>query len=289
MWKKYILRSLVFCILLIFTLQDSLSASGQDGGGFSDTFDDATLPGWEHSQDVQVVDGVLQIDPENFAFRLGSWANPDLSIRIRCNPPGGVEVIYHASENGAYHVRLFAEGDHFELFLDREEGGTTTNLGSSPASNFVAGDWNTLQIVLRNGQHQVTLNGSLLITANEDMPLTPGSIGLSAHGENTAEFDDITVSTVADAAPAIQEGPVDQVEEPAQQPAALSPASVLTTPLVTPQPGAGTRSILEELFTSGANPLDLQTFVINLGLAAVLSFILGRVYIHWGASLSNRR
>jgi uncharacterized membrane protein YhiD involved in acid resistance len=46
---------------------------------------------------------------------------------------------------------------------------------------------------------------------------------------------------------------------------------------------------IDTFFASQANNLELTTFMINLILAAVSSYILGLVYIHWGASLSNRR
>ena len=41
--------------------------------------------------------------------------------------------------------------------------------------------------------------------------------------------------------------------------------------------------------SSQASPTELSTFVINLALAVLLSYILSLVYIHWGSSLSNRR
>jgi hypothetical protein len=39
--------------------------------GFTETFDDPTLPGWEHLPGVSVVDGVLRLEPGNFAFHGG--------------------------------------------------------------------------------------------------------------------------------------------------------------------------------------------------------------------------
>jgi hypothetical protein len=45
---------------------------------------------------------------------------------------------------------------------------------------------------------------------------------------------------------------------------------------------------VQALGNQGA-PLELDTFAINLVLAVVTSFILSRVYVHWGSSLSNRR
>ena len=41
--------------------------------GFTETFDDPTLPGWEHSPNAAVVEGVLRVEPGNFAFRPGLW------------------------------------------------------------------------------------------------------------------------------------------------------------------------------------------------------------------------
>jgi uncharacterized membrane protein YhiD involved in acid resistance len=46
---------------------------------------------------------------------------------------------------------------------------------------------------------------------------------------------------------------------------------------------------VQEFFSSQASQIELTTFGINLLLAVLAAFILGRVYIHWGASLSNRR
>jgi uncharacterized membrane protein YhiD involved in acid resistance len=49
------------------------------------------------------------------------------------------------------------------------------------------------------------------------------------------------------------------------------------------------RDLVTELTGAQTNPTDLTTFLINLGLSVVLSYILSRVYVHWGSSLSNRR
>ena len=48
-------------------------------------------------------------------------------------------------------------------------------------------------------------------------------------------------------------------------------------------------TLMQEFFSSQANPTDLTTFLINMVLAAISAYILSLVYIHWGASLSNRR
>jgi hypothetical protein len=51
----------------------------------------------------------------------------------------------------------------------------------------------------------------------------------------------------------------------------------------------GLTDLIAELSSSQANPAEFSTFVVNLGLSVILSYILSRVYVHWGSSLSNRR
>jgi uncharacterized membrane protein YhiD involved in acid resistance len=47
--------------------------------------------------------------------------------------------------------------------------------------------------------------------------------------------------------------------------------------------------LLQEFFASQASNQELLTLTLNLILAALCSYILSLVYIHWGASLANRR
>jgi hypothetical protein len=61
------------------------------------------------------------------------------------------------------------------------------------------------------------------------------------------------------------------------------------TPAIGTADGDGTRSLLEEFLAGQTNNLELSTFGINLLLAVVTSYILSRIYVHWGTSLTNRR
>ncbi|MBM3881597.1 MAG: DUF4956 domain-containing protein [Verrucomicrobia bacterium] len=45
---------------------------------------------------------------------------------------------------------------------------------------------------------------------------------------------------------------------------------------------------LTNWFTNPGAPIPLPAFLVNLGLAALLGFLLGRLYVHFGQSLSNR-
>jgi hypothetical protein len=77
-------------------------------------------------------------------------------------------------------------------------------------------------------------------------------------------------------------------EPPVPEGQAGEPSQPLDTS--SPADSAGdTTSLIEEFLSGQSNQLELNTFLINLLLAVVASFILGRVYIYWGSSLSNRR
>jgi len=51
-------------LMMVFSLVRSTKAQGS---GFTDTFDDPSLSGWEHSPNATVVNGALRIEPGGFA------------------------------------------------------------------------------------------------------------------------------------------------------------------------------------------------------------------------------
>jgi len=285
----------VILLLLACSLASPMPVRAQEAGEIRDTFDDPALQGWEHSQNVSATEGVLRIEPENAAFRLGAWYEPSIQIDVQISPPGGVFVHYQASDQGGYHLQVFMEGERAELFLDKETNGTHEELGVAALEGFSAQAWNTLEVSYNGGTHLVTLNGTQVFSAHDDSPLPAGAIGLMAIGENTALFDNLVITSGPEGVPPeAGEAPAGEPHQegeppPAGEESGLPPASIQTTPQVVPQPGTGPRSLLEEFLVSGTNAIDLPNYALNLGLAALLSFILSRIYIHWGASLSNRR
>jgi uncharacterized membrane protein YhiD involved in acid resistance len=61
------------------------------------------------------------------------------------------------------------------------------------------------------------------------------------------------------------------------------------TPTATAVESDPVQALLQSLTTTQGSTFDLGTFAVNLILAVITSFILSRVYVFWGASLSNRR
>jgi hypothetical protein len=273
------------------------SAQNDEGGGFSDTFDDPNLVGWEYSEGTTVSDGVLKINPGNIAFKHGAYSELTLTVQLKFTPPGEVMIHYYASETGSYDLHIMEE----VVVLVKIENGSPFGLGEAQAT-IQSGDWMDLKIVYAGGQHQITLDDALILNVNDPQALNPGSIGFVMHGENTLEIDNLIVSAQEsepfpvsgemgaeppppegeEPPPGGEEPPIPEGEQPPQPAAATAATPASTTP-------ATASSLIDELFTRQANPLELQTFLLNLALSAVLSFILSLVYIHWGASLSNRR
>ena len=269
-------------ILVSIFYSGTMPVFAQDDGGFSETFDDPTLPGWEHSQDVLVSEGVLQINPGNFAFRFAEVQVQNLSVKFKITPPAEVFFHYQATDTGVYNLIIVEE----RAILEKVQKELPSELGSSPIK-IAGGEWNNLEIKVNENQFQIYLNNELLFTAADESPLPPGGVGMEVHGENPAEFDDLVVqgSGVVAGPAGVEEQPEGEAPQPqaenAQLPASQTPAAAAGT--------TDSQTWVEELFTRQANPLEMQAFLLNLGLAALLSFILSRVYIHWGSSLTNRR
>jgi hypothetical protein len=272
-WRWFVPMMVVLGVLCLI----AWPAVAQENA-FSDTFDDPLLPGWEHSPDVAVVDGALRIAPGNFAARPGGWGEITLNARMQYSGMG--ELLLHYSWREGSHYGLFFIGN--ELVLERFSDETPQPLGNTSLEAFPPDRWFDLQITISGGEHTISLDGQPVITASDPEPLPPGGIALTAGGDRTGSFDTITISAAAPAPPAEEGAPNAQPAE------ALPAAAPVQQPTATPQAGGG-GGFLQSLFDIQTTQLDVSAFLINLSLAAIMSFILSRVYIHWGASLSNRR
>ncbi len=269
------------------------SAAAQ-GGGFQETFDDAALAGWEHPPAVTVADGALQVGPGGFALHYGDWADITLSVRVRFSGEGAAVVRYCFRDQSRYVLLL--RGD--AIALEREQGQVRTPLASAPAG-IQPDTWALVKVVVSGGRHEVYVDDGLRLTATDPQPLPAGAILLATEGAANAVFDDLDVRgtpvggapagepepTPAGGAPLGEAGPT-----PGDEPAA-APASARS--VTTPTPAAGPQDLpgglIAEFFASQASKLELTTFLVNLVLAAACAYVLGLVYIQWGASLSNRR
>jgi len=86
--------------LLTVTLVIPARAPQPQQPDLTETFDDPALPGWEHSPNAQVVDGVLRIGPGGFAFHPGRWADLTLELSAQFVSETTLEIGYLATDQG---------------------------------------------------------------------------------------------------------------------------------------------------------------------------------------------
>lgn len=288
---------ILICTILTISLLVPVGANAQEEqGGFTEDFEDVDWSQWERSQDVIVEDGVLRISAGNFVHRVGNWSEIDLTMRIRFQMPNEVVVNYYMQEEG--HYALILVGDH--AILEKISGPGPSPLGDGDVTNFKDNDWNDVNIKVEGGSHTITINQNTVITVTDIEPLTTGAIMLHALGGSYLEVDSISLTGTPGAEfptegqePGVEEGlPPEEgaVEEGIPPGAEQPPAQAVATSVSGSETAAaGTQTLIEELLSGQTNQLELTTFLINLVLAVIASFILGRVYIYWGSSLSNRR
>lgn len=292
-------RSLLWLVVLglVLVLAPSL-ALAQEGAGLTETFDDASLEGWEHGQDVLVADGVLRLAPYNPAFRIGSWNLASLRARARFTEAGGIGVIhYHATDQGSYNLLVASD----QWTLERAYTGETEVLATGSAAGLDLTDWVDIEVTLTDGEHRVTAAGQEILTATEEDVLPPGAFGFVPTGEASLELDAVEFTPGPEGAPPLEGGSVVPPMEgepaatpgegapPAEGEPAAAPSGERETTDTSAAEASGSGSLLGDFFSGQSNPTELKTFAINLALAAVCSFVLGLVYVFWGASLSNRR
>ncbi|MBN2083900.1 MAG: DUF4956 domain-containing protein [Anaerolineales bacterium] len=260
--------------VLLAAGQGARPAAAQNPG-FQESFDDPKLPGWEHSPEAIVADGFLRIGPGNFASRAGAWQDFDLGFKLRFSGSGETHANYRASDAGGYLLAIL-EGNM--VLFKNQPSDQSTELAKSSGWQPAENTWMEFTITLKGGEHTVSVDGSRVLTATDPEPLGAGTVVFASHGERTSEVDDVSLQGIAPDAGA--EG----AAEPAAQPSGLA----------TPAPGPtaapdGFQALWQELAAAQGTTLDLGAFAVNLLLAVASSFILSRVYIHWGSSLSNRR
>ena len=103
------IRRVIFLAVLIVWLASLLVGRvDAQGMALAETFDDPSLPGWEHSPNAAVVDGALRVESGGFAFHPGGWSDFTLSVRMRwlVAGEGALALTYRASDAGEYALVL---------------------------------------------------------------------------------------------------------------------------------------------------------------------------------------
>ena len=179
--------SVILLTILLFSL--ALSVSAQEGG-FLDEFDDPSLPGWNRSQGVEAVDGVLSIGPESFTSQAGSWDDLKMTINLRRHTPGGFVIIFRGNGQNGYIVLM--EGQF--LILQRESEGDLIELKRMNIPDLPVGEWLSLNISAIDGEVTVSINETEpVLTYNDPAPLPAGGITIETFHESHIELDDLLI------------------------------------------------------------------------------------------------
>jgi hypothetical protein len=283
--KKLSLTTILTILLSLFLLV--IPAFAQEGG-FTETFDDTSLSGWiKIAGDTIVENGVLKMDPGSMVMKSGNWSDITLTVKFRFEESVFAVVNYYATEGQFYSLTVFTD----TVFVEKIDRGEPSRLWETTTPPTLTTDWNTLVVQVSGTNHTITLNDIQLGTFTDSPGLSGGSIQLHVPEGNAVEFDEVILTGTAGEELPLGEGEPPPGEEPPQEgeppPEGGEPAPPTTQDTSTT--GGTDMTLTEEFFSSQASNLELTTLAINLLLAALSAFILSRVYIHWGSSLSNRR
>ncbi len=274
--QKIIFRISTLFLGLIFIIFNVFPVTAQADQGFTATFDDGQLSGWEHAPEVIVTDGVLRIGPAQFAAPMGGWQDFTLNFKLRYSGEGETHINYRASEQGSYLLVLHLEG--IRLIRTVPEG-EHQELAQANSAELNTSDWINVQIVLAENTHTISINGENLINVTDSAPLSPGGLVFVSVGQRTSDLDDVRLQLSTEVVEAF--------------PVPAEPSENMATETVTPTDQTSLTQTFQEFFqslsSSQGSTFNPEVFVVNLILAVFTSFILSRVYVYWGGSLSNRR
>ncbi len=269
---------LVIILSLLFVIVNVPITAEAQTGEIREEFDDPALPGWEHSEGVTVEEGILQINPGNFVIRFGESDPDSYAFEFRTSGPAVIFFRYAIADGQEYVLIIHPDG----VELEKSAAAPPEFLGGSPWES-VRDEWVQVTIETNLSGQVISLDGEMILSTEEDTILHGPGIGFWVEGETTADLDNIVLS-----------GSDDGIVESSQETETIgSEAEADVVPAPAENGGGDERMKIDDLITeltsSQANPTQLSTFIINLLLAVVLSYVLSRVYIHWGSSLSNRR
>jgi photosystem II stability/assembly factor-like uncharacterized protein len=210
------------CVLAVPTLAQETVVT--------DTFDDPQLPGWERSGNAAVMDGVLLIEPGDFAFLVGEWGDLALTVEVRVPSDAEAVISYCHTEADRYTLLL---GPGYGV-LGRDSGGTSTEIATGPAQ-ISPGQWAEIQVAMSGETHEVAVNGQPVLAGTDSDPLPPGAIGLGFQGLGRGEFDNLVLTAIGEAPPPAEVSPM-----PEPTPVVETPPPAEPSPEAAPPPsGAG--------------------------------------------------
>ncbi len=269
------MKKTTYCVTLLLILSLLIIPAGivwaQEGDFEEDFESDTSLTDWERSENSVVQEGALQINPGNVAIKIGDYRNFNLSVDLKFSGEGLVILRFNMIEGQDNAVIFFNDRIVIEHVID----GQPTEITSTEWSGF-SGEWQTVELTNTSQQISVSVGEEITLATEGGAEVMGGTFGFFAEVDNPVLIDNIKLVTAAVAGEELLP------EESPQSEAEVAPAQPTSEP-------STLDALLGSLASSQSPTLDLTGFAINLLLSVLLSYILSRVYVHWGSSLSNRR
>ncbi len=183
--KKIFRINLFVACLLTLT---SLPADTQEGP-FEELFNDPDLPGWEHSPNAYVDNGLLRIEPGGFASPQGSWGSFEVILQMRHTGAGEIAFFYNMSESGS--AILLYNGHRIQL--QRETAGKVENIGKPVSVEVPDGEWFDLILFVSPLTQEVFIAGKPAFSAPFVGELRPSGMGIEAIGDMVVEIEHFTL------------------------------------------------------------------------------------------------
>jgi hypothetical protein len=237
-------------------------------------------PGWELTPGATIEQSTLRLEPDSAAFLPDPLPVAEVRLDLQYRGPGIVFVSYALTDGSRYNLIIHEAG---ALALERVADGAVTPLGESAGPVTSEDAPFGVEISVAGETHRISVDGTTVITAADPEPLGPGGIGLQAEGGRSLTVSGMSIGE-GTTPPSDDDAGTAIPPEPEPTPAPTAPAAQEGTG----EAGDGLGGLFEDFLgtTPGA---DVGEFAVNLGLAALLSFILSRAYVAWGLGLSNRR
>ena len=188
MKRTHAISRVLIVVLFLFVIAIPFSVQAQDEG-FTETFDDPSLNGWERSEQAVVKDGSLVISQGHFAAKFGEYGSGTYEFKAKFAGPGVMFFRFAMREEGNYAVVFVEDRIALEKVTEKPQ-----ELAAMDGVEY-SSDWMNVKVLLDAGELEIFLDDVSILTATDPEPLEGGGLGFWVEGETAAEFDDLSFSS----------------------------------------------------------------------------------------------
>jgi len=263
-------RAALVLLALAVVLTVGAAGAAAQTAGFEEGFDSPEPAGWELMGGAAVEDGSLVLRGGQAAFLPQGWGDGRLQVTFEYRGTGLLLISYAVAEESRYSLLLIDDG---ALVLQQVAAGQPAEIGTSGGPVATEATPMTLTVSVTSGEHTVALDGQTVLRATGSAPGDGGGLEIRVEGEREVRIDSVGGESGG---------------APPNEPTTAAAAATTTTAAAAGD-SSGLGDLLDDFFGVQADNVNIGEFALNLALAALLAFILGRAYVLWGSALANRR